>query len=384
MVNILATGAVAVFHKWVAAPVDRVRMLVQCHDELRRHGRGIAAEPMDLRRGAGLAASLRRHIPTSLDFLFCGTVETYTRHIVRTEGMGGFFRGTSLAAISGFASVPLQMYVVSPMHGFIAVRVFQNPVPEHNPTTFVVSQMLGALVSGAAASAILYPVDVLRFVLMADVRARVAGSGPTSVVGSAATVAFEYDGARDLLRRVVRGDFANTSGARSQELGFHALSSYACLYRGLGLGVVGQVLHRTTSFGVFETICSLRGSEQFSMAQEFLAGYVMMGVCSLLLYPLDSVRRRYMRAGLSRRAAEIEHSMAHGGLCTAADAALHSNPNTGSQLAYTLWTDVAVHMYREEGPIAFFRGVSLLPLRSLVGTSAAFALTHALGERMLR
>jgi hypothetical protein len=381
--EMLMTGVCAGMYRTAIAPLERIRLLTQVHTELHRHGRALQLpSASELRTANGASGELRRRlIPVSLDFVFNGTTTTYARHIIATEGYSGLLRGNSLAIATSLCSGPTQMYLLSPVHRFIVRYVFLTPTAIDNPMLFILSQFIAAIVSGAIGAALLMPIDVMRKVLAADVKLL-----PVShlAVGSASAGAFEYAGPRALAQSVLRGDFANTSGLRAQEYGLNAVAPYACLYRGLMLGIVGQVLYRTLFAGMYQTTAYLRGSEKFGPVQEFLASYLFVGTGTMLLYPLETVRHCWMRAGMSRRAALIDREMLTRGVSTAAGAAMNTNPDAGAELAYRNVTECALHIYRTEGPVGFFRGASLLPVRSLLATCTAFVLPRLFGEYMMQ
>jgi hypothetical protein len=375
-----ATGVIAALHKTCVAPIERVRLLVQAHGELERHGRSLRLPtPEALAADTSRVGKLRSAFVqrTGLGFAFDGSMATYARHVLETEGPTGFLRGNSLSIVSALCSGPAQVFAVAPLHRWVVNWVFMQPDPERNQLLFVAAHAAAAVVSGIVASLLLYPLEVLRMAIAVDVNVKTTGAAMNRYT-------FEYANLRTLIAEVHHGSFANTSGARAQDLGLIAASPYACLYRGMWLGILGQVAYRSSLFGIYEIVGTLRGSEKFSPTQEFLLGYTMTGACTLLLYPLDTIRRRYMRAGLSLRAAQIDAEMATRGVTDAAGAALHVNPDAGAALAYRNWTECATRIYREEGPHAFFRGASLLPLRSLVVTAAAFSIPRIFGNHMLQ
>uniref|UniRef100_A0A7S1QDX8 ADP,ATP carrier protein n=1 Tax=Neobodo designis TaxID=312471 RepID=A0A7S1QDX8_NEODS len=380
VLEMAATGVTAALHKTAVAPIERVRLLVQSHGELVRHGRALRLpRPEDLAADETAVGRLRSRFVarTGLGFAFDGVTTTYARHVMATEGWVGLFRGNSLSVASALCTGPAQVLAVAPLHRWVVNWVFMRPDPTQNQFLFVVAHAAAAVVSGIVASVLLYPLEVLRLAMAVDVKIKPIGTG-------AVTAGFEHTSLRALMADVGRGTFANTAGARAQDLGMMGAAPFACLYRGLWLGIVGQVAYRSSLFGIYELVGTLRGEKKFSPAQEFAASYAMTGACTLLLYPLDTVRRRYMRAGVSVRAAQIDAEMATRGVTDAAGAALNVNPDTGARIAYRNWTECATHIYREEGPHAFFRGASLLPIRSLVVTAAMFTIPRFLGSHTLQ
>jgi len=122
--------------------------------------------------------------------------------------------------------------------------------------------------------------------------------------------------------------------------------NWRALYHGFGATLIGAGPRGAVGFGIFETLKDLTRDATFlsPAANKFLCGYIAGFVAETAIYPLDTVRRRQQALG---------------------DATELSRRNVLQALTL-LW--------RSEGFVGMFKGLSLNLFKNPLGTAVSFAI----------
>ncbi|CAD6889388.1 unnamed protein product [Tilletia controversa] len=227
-------GVSAAVSKTAAAPIERVKLLVQNQAEMIKQGR--LASPY---KGIGDCF-----------------VRTYQQ-----EGVVSFWRGNTANVIRYFPTQALN---------FAFKDYFKSlfKVPKTAPYW---KSMSANLASGGAAGAssllFVYSLDYARTRLANDAKSATKGGGDR-----------QFNGLVDVYRKTLASD--GISG----------------LYRGFVPSVVGIVVYRGLYFGMYDSLkpVLLTGNLEGNFLASFLLGWGVTTGAGLASYPLDTVRRRMM------------------------------------------------------------------------------------------
>jgi len=220
--------------KTAAAPIERVKLLIQNQDEMIKSGR--------------------------LQTRYAGIGECFAR-TARDEGIISFWRGNTANVIRYF---PTQALNFAFKDKFKTLFGYKKEVHGYWPW------FAGNLASGAAAGA-----TSLLFVYSLDyARTRLANDAKSAKKGGER----QFNGLIDVYKKTLASD--GISG----------------LYRGFGPSVAGIVVYRGLYFGVYDSVkpVLLVGSLEGNFLASFLLGWLVTTGSGLASYPLDTVRRRMM------------------------------------------------------------------------------------------
>jgi len=230
--NFLLSGAAAVTSKTVAAPIERVKLLVQNQDEMIKTGR------------------LKTPYSSVID---CA------RRVAAEEGMGSFWRGNLANCLRYFPTQALNFAFKDKIKAFFKASK-EDPYP---------AQFAKNIASGGAAGALsllfVYSLDFARTRLAADTKA--AGKG---------AAARQYSGLADVYKQTFASD-----GIQG-------------LYRGFVISCVGIVVYRGCYFGFYDSLKPILLGDDSGMLANFLLGYGVTITAGLISYPIDTIRRRMM------------------------------------------------------------------------------------------
>lgn len=233
LIDFMMGGVSAAVSKTAAAPIERVKLLIQNQDEMMKQGR--LARKYD-----GIAECFRR--------------------TAAEEGVGSFWRGNTANVIRYFPTQALNFAFkdkIKAMFGFKKDEGYAK-------------WFAGNLASGGAAGAIslafVYSLDYARTRLANDAKSS-KGDKPR-----------EFNGLFDVYKKTLASD------------------GIAGLYRGFGPSVVGIVVYRGLYFGLYDSLkpVVLVGPLEGSFLASFLLGWTVTTGASTASYPLDTVRRRMM------------------------------------------------------------------------------------------
>lgn len=227
-------GVAAVISKSAAAPIERVKLLLQNQGEMMKRGH------------------LRRP--------YLGIGDCFGR-VLREDGFPSFWRGNQANVIRYF---PTQAF------NFAFKGYFKSFLGRSKEKDGYIKWFVGNVASGSAAGAttslLLYHLDYARTRLATDAR-----DGP--VRGQR-----QFKGLVDVYRKTLSTD------------------GMAGLYRGFGVSIVGITLYRGMYFGIYDTMkpIILVGALEGNFIASFLLGWSITTVSGVCAYPFDTLRRRMM------------------------------------------------------------------------------------------
>ncbi|CAI4048099.1 hypothetical protein SKDZ_13G1840 [Saccharomyces kudriavzevii ZP591] len=233
-VDFLMGGVSAAIAKTGAAPIERVKLLMQNQEEMLKQG--------------------------SLDSRYLGIVDCFKRTATH-EGIVSFWRGNTANVLRYFPTQALN---------FAFKDKIKSVLSYDRDRDGYAKWFAGNLFSGGAAGGLsllfVYSLDYARTRLAADAR------------GSRLTSQRQFSGLLDVYKKTLKTDGV---------LG---------LYRGFMPSVVGIIVYRGLYFGLYDSFkpVLLTGVLESSFIASFLLGWVITVGASTASYPLDTVRRRMM------------------------------------------------------------------------------------------
>jgi len=233
-IDFMMGGVSAAVAKTAAAPIERVKLLIQNQDEMIKSGR--------------------------LAKRYDGIVECFAR-TAREEGVLALWRGNTANVIRYFPTQALN---------FAFKDYFKKLFGFKKERDGYWKWFAGNLASGGAAGA-----SSLLFVYSLDfARTRLANDAKSAKKGGER----QFNGLIDVYKKTLASD-----GVRG-------------LYRGFGPSVTGIIVYRGLYFGLYDSVkpVLLTGNLEGNFLASFLLGWVVTTGAGLASYPLDTVRRRMM------------------------------------------------------------------------------------------
>ncbi|KAE8391354.1 hypothetical protein ETB97_008377 [Aspergillus alliaceus] len=234
VVDFLMGGVSAAVSKTAAAPIERIKLLIQNQDEMIRAGR--------------------------LDRKYNGITDCFKR-TAASEGVVSLWRGNTANVIRYFPTQALNFAFRDTYKSMFAYKKERDGYAKW---------MMGNLASGGAAGA-----TSLLFVYSLDyARTRLANDAKSAKGGGDR----QFNGLVDVYKKTLASD------------------GIAGLYRGFGPSVLGIVVYRGLYFGMYDSIkpVVLVGPLEGNFLASFLLGWTVTTGAGIASYPLDTVRRRMM------------------------------------------------------------------------------------------
>lgn len=231
--DFLMGGVSAAVSKTAAAPIERVKLLIQNQDEMIKQGR--------------------------LAKRYQGIGECFSR-TAKEEGIVSFWRGNTANVIRYFPTQALNFAFKDKFK-----KMFGFKKDEGYWKWFAGNLASGGM-AGATSLLFVYSLDYARTRLANDAKAA-KGNGER-----------QFNGLFDVYKKTLASD------------------GIAGLYRGFLPSVVGIIVYRGLYFGLFDSLkpVILVGSLETNFLAAFLLGWVVTTGASTASYPLDTVRRRMM------------------------------------------------------------------------------------------
>lgn len=232
-IDFLMGGVSAAVAKTAAAPIERVKLLIQNQDEMIKHG--------------------------TLDHRYSGICDCFKRTF-KEEGLISFWRGNTANVIRYFPTQALN---------FAFKDKFKRMFGQKKENGYW-KWFAGNIAAGASAGALgllfVYSLDYARTRLANDAK-KASGSGER-----------EFNGLIDVYKKTLKTD------------------GVAGLYRGFVPSVCGIIVYRGLYFGLYDSLkpVVLIGPLQNSFLASFLLGWVVTTTASTISYPIDTIRRRMM------------------------------------------------------------------------------------------
>lgn len=229
--NFALSGAAAVISKTAAAPIERVKLLVQNQDEMIKQGK--LTEP------------------------YKGVVDC-TLRTFRTEGFIPFWRGNLANCIRYFPTQALNFAFKDKIK-----QLFKQNKSDPYLINFSKNIGSGGL-AGAMSLCFVYSLDFARTKLANDTKSAKKGG------------AREYNGLVDVYKKTLKSD------------------GIVGLYRGFVISCVGIIVYRGCYFGFYDTLKPMLLGEDAGLFMSFCLGYGVTVTSGLISYPIDTIRRRMM------------------------------------------------------------------------------------------
>ncbi|CAI4689482.1 ADM_collapsed_G0042290.mRNA.1.CDS.1 [Saccharomyces cerevisiae] len=233
-VDFLMGGVSAAIAKTGAAPIERVKLLMQNQEEMLKQG--------------------------SLDTRYKGILDCFKRTATH-EGIVSFWRGNTANVLRYFPTQALNFAFKDKIKSLLSYDRERDGYAKW---------FAGNLFSGGAAGGLsllfVYSLDYARTRLTADAR------------GSKSTSQRQFNGLLDVYKKTLKTD------------------GLLGLYRGFVPSVLGIIVYRGLYFGLYDSFkpVLLTGALEGSFVASFLLGWVITMGASTASYPLDTVRRRMM------------------------------------------------------------------------------------------
>jgi len=233
VMDFLAGGVSAAVSKTAAAPIERVKLLVQNQDEMIKQGR--------------------------LSHPYKGIGDCFARTI-KDEGMYSMWRGNLANVIRYFPTQALN---------FAFKDKFKRMFNKDKKRDGYWAWFAGNLASGGAAGA-----SSLFFVYSLDyARTRLANDAKSAKKGGER----QFNGLIDVYRKTLKSD------------------GLAGLYRGFNISCVGIIVYRGLYFGLYDSLKpALPAQYKDNFLVNFALGWAVTTGAGLASYPIDTVRRRMM------------------------------------------------------------------------------------------
>jgi len=229
--NFALSGCAAVISKTAAAPIERIKLLVQNQDEMIKQGR--LSEP------------------------YKGVVDC-TMKTFRSEGLLPFWRGNLANCLRYFPTQALNFAFKD------TIKALFKSSPNEGYAMKFSKNIFSGGAAGAMSLCFVYSLDYARTRLANDNKS--AGKGGER----------QFNGLIDVYRKTIASD-----GIQG-------------LYRGFVISCVGIVVYRGFYFGLYDSLKPILLGDGGSLFMSFILGYTVTVSSGLLSYPIDTIRRRMM------------------------------------------------------------------------------------------
>lgn len=229
--NFMLSGAAAVISKTAAAPIERVKLLVQNQAEMIKQGK--LSEP------------------------YKGIIDC-TRRTAAAEGPLSFWRGNLANCIRYFPTQALNFAFKDQIKA-----AFKAKKSDSYAVSFGKNIASGG-VAGAMSLCFVYSLDYARTRLANDTKSSKKGGER------------QFNGLIDVYRKTLATD------------------GIGGLYRGFVISCVGIIIYRGCYFGFFDTLKPIVVGDNGSFLASFALGYGVTVTSGLISYPVDTIRRRMM------------------------------------------------------------------------------------------
>jgi len=234
MIDFMMGGVSAAVAKTAAAPIERVKLLIQNQDEMIKSGR--------------------------LKDPYRGIVDCFKR-VTAEEGVGALWRGNLANVIRYFPTQALNFAFKDQIK-----RLFGYSKDKDGYWKWFAGNLASGGLAGAASLLFVYSLDYARTRLANDAKQSKKGGGDR-----------QFNGLVDVYRKTLASD------------------GIAGLYRGFVVSCVGIIVYRGLYFGIFDTVIpSLPSNLSSNFFAKFFIGWAITVCAGLASYPLDTVRRRMM------------------------------------------------------------------------------------------
>lgn len=231
--DFLLSGTAAVTSKTLAAPIERIKMVVQNQDEMIKR------------------KTLERPFKGIID---CGT------WLITNEGPLAFWKSNFTNCIRYFPTQALNFAFKGAIKKLDALKT----VKSDSYAVGLAKNIAAGGLAGTGSLAFVYSLDYARTRLANDLKGGKGGGTR------------EFNGLFDVYKKTIASD------------------GVAGLYRGFVISAVGIFVYRGLYFGLYDTIMPLFPADQVNLGTRFAVGYCVTVAAGLASYPIDTIRRRMM------------------------------------------------------------------------------------------
>jgi len=233
-IDFLMGGVSAAVSKTAAAPIERVKLLIQNQDEMLKTGR--LSEP------------------------YKGIGDCFSR-VIKEEGFVSLWRGNMANVLRYFPTQALNFAFKDQFK-----RMFGYSKEKDGYWKWFGGNLASGGAAGAASLLFVYSLDYARTRLANDAKAAKKGGER------------QFNGLVDVYSKTIKSD------------------GVVGLYRGFNISCVGIIVYRGLYFGLYDSLkpVVLQGSMKDSFVGSFFLGWGITIGAGLASYPLDTVRRRMM------------------------------------------------------------------------------------------
>jgi len=230
--NFMLSGVAAGVSKTAAAPIERVKLLVQNQGEMIKQG--------------------------VLDKPYNGVLDC-TRRTMANEGVLSFWRGNLANVLRYFPTQALNFAFKDTIKS-----VFNTPKNAGYVEKFTKNILSGGC-AGSMSLMFVYSLDYARTRLANDAKGAKKGGGER-----------KFNGLIDVYRKTLKSD-----GIQG-------------LYRGFVISCVGIFIYRGMYFGLYDSLKPILLGENAGVFVSFILGWGVTVTAGLMSYPIDTIRRRMM------------------------------------------------------------------------------------------
>jgi len=235
--DFMLSGVAAGVSKTAAAPIERVKLIVQNEKEMIKMGR--------------------------LEKPFNGPMDCFS-WVAKNEGVMAFWRGNTANVIRYFPTQALNFAFKARIQ-----KMFNQDKKKDGYTKWFLANMASGGLAGALSLCFVYSLDYARTRLANDMKKTKKGA-----VGGGER---QFNGLLDVYRKTLA-----TDGIQG-------------LYRGFLVSVTGIIVYRGCYFGFYDSLKpTLQPYMGDSFAASFLLGWAVTIAAGLASYPIDTIRRRMM------------------------------------------------------------------------------------------
>jgi len=230
--DFMLAGVAAGVSKTAAAPIERVKLLVQNQGEMLKSGR------------------LKEPYKGIMD---CG------KRVMSEEGVLSFWRGNMANVIRYFPTQALN-FAIKPV-----VQRYFNVKKSDGYWTFFFANIASGGMAGIGSLIFVYHLDFVRTRLANDKKSAKGGGER------------QFNGMWDVYKKI-----ASTDGVFG-------------LYRGFVISAVGIFIYRGLYFGLYDSLKPLLPEDMSGFVVNFFLGWGVTNLAGLASYPIDTIRRRMMK-----------------------------------------------------------------------------------------
>jgi len=236
--DFLIGGMAAGISKTGAAPIERIKLLIQNQDEMIKQGR--LATP------------------------YKGVLDCFGR-VIKDEGFGQLWRGNLANVLRYFPTQALNLAFKEKIK-----VMFNYKIEKDGYAKWFAANMASGGLAGAMSLVFVYSLDYAR--------TRLANDAKAAKKGGAAGGERQFNGLVDVYRKTIATD------------------GIAGLYRGFVVSCTGIIVYRGCYFGFYDSLkpVVLTGALKGNFLAAFALGWAVTIGAGLASYPLDTIRRRMM------------------------------------------------------------------------------------------